>query len=111
MTDQGNKYLADILQAIDLIESFTSDISNYDDYISDLKTQSAVERQLGIIGEAVNKFEKIFPDSTLINARKIVGFRNRLIHAYDTVDPAIIWAIIKKHLDPLKKEINHKLRN
>jgi uncharacterized protein with HEPN domain len=111
MTDQGNKYLTDILQAIDLIESFTSDISNYDDYISDLKTQSAVERQLGIIGEAVNKFEKIFPDSTVINAREIVGFRNRLIHAYDAVDPAIIWAILKKHLDPLKKEITDKLKN
>jgi uncharacterized protein with HEPN domain len=110
MTDQGNKYLTDILQAIDLIESFTSDISNYDDYISDLKTQSAVERQLGIIGEAVNKFEKIFPDFTVINARKIVGFRNRLIHAYDAVDPAIIWAILKKHLDPLKKEITDKLK-
>jgi uncharacterized protein with HEPN domain len=38
-----------------------------------------------------------------------VGFRNRLIHAYDTVDPSIIWAIIKKHLDPLKKEIIEKL--
>jgi uncharacterized protein with HEPN domain len=111
MTDQGNKYLTDILQAIDLIGSFTSDISSYDDYISDLKTQSAVERQLGIIGEAVNKFEKIFPDTTLINARKIVGFRNRLIHAYDTVDPAIIWAILKRHLDPLKKEIIDKLNN
>lgn len=106
MTDQGNKYLADILQAIDLIESFTSDISDYDDYISDLKTQSAVERQLGIIGEALNKFEKIFPDSALVNARKITGFRNRLIHAYDTVDPSIIWAIIKKHIDPLKIEIS-----
>lgn len=93
MTDQVNKYLTDILQAIYLIESFTSEISNYDQYTSDLKTQSAVERQLGIIGEAVNKFEKIFPDSTLINARKIVGFRNRLIHAYDAVDPSIIWAI------------------
>ena len=111
MTDQGNKYLTDILLAIDLIESFTSDILNYDDYISDLKTQSAVERQLGIIGEAVNKFEKIFPDSTVIHARKIVGFRNRLIHAYDAVDPAIIWAILKKHLDPLKKEITDKLKN
>ena len=49
MTDQGNKYLADILQAINLIESFTSEISNYDQYISDLKTQSAVERQLGVM--------------------------------------------------------------
>ena len=105
MTDQSNKYLADVLQAIELIESFTSDIANFDDYISDLKTQSAVERQLGIIGEAVNKFEKVFPDTVLINARKIIGFRNRLIHAYDAVDPSIIWAIIKRHLDPLKKEI------
>ena len=110
MTDQGKKYLTDIIHAIDLIESFTSDISGYDDYITDLKTQSAVERQLGIIGEAIIKFEKIFPDSTLINARKIVGFRNRLIHAYDSVDPSIIWAIIKKHLTPLKSEISEKLK-
>jgi uncharacterized protein with HEPN domain len=109
MTDQGKKYLTDIILAIDLIESFTSGISNYDEYIADLKTLSAVERQLGIIGEAINKFEKIFPDSVLINARKIVGFRNRLIHAYDTVDPSIIWAIIKKHFEPLKKEITEKL--
>jgi uncharacterized protein with HEPN domain len=110
MTDQVKKYLTDILQAIDLIESFTSDISNYDDYISDLKTQSAVERQLGILGEAVNKFENIVPESSLINARKIVGLRNRLVHAYDTVDPAIIWAIIKRHLDPLKVEIAEILK-
>jgi|SRR5664280_1365270 uncharacterized protein with HEPN domain len=109
MTDQGKKYLSDIIHAIDLIESFTSGISSYDEYIADLKTQSAVERQLGIIGEAINKFEKNFPDSILNNARQIVGFRNRLIHAYDTVDPSIIWAIIKKHLDPLKKEIIEKL--
>jgi uncharacterized protein with HEPN domain len=110
MTDQGKKYLSDIIQAIDLIESFTSNISDYDDYIADLKTQSAVERQLGIIGEAVNKFEKLFPESTLINARKIAGFRNRLIHAYDSIDSSIIWAIIKKHLDPLKKEISGRLQ-
>jgi len=110
MTDQGNKYLVDILQAINLINSFTSDILNYDDYVSDLKTKSAVERQLGIIGEAVNRFEKLFPESAIINARKIAGFRNRLIHAYDAVDPSIIWAIIKKHLDPLKKEITEKLK-
>ena len=51
MTDQGNKYLADILHSIALIESFTSESSDYDEYISDLKTQSVVERQLGIIGK------------------------------------------------------------
>ena len=74
MTDQGNKYLADNLQAIELIESFTSESSDFDVYITDLKTQSAVERQLGIIGEAVNKFEKLFPDTVLINAKKKLDF-------------------------------------
>jgi len=109
MTDQGRKYLSAIIKAINLIESFVSDISDYNDYINDLKTQSAVERQLGIIGEAVNKFEKIFPESILINASKIVGLRNRLIHTYDSVDSSIIWAIIKKYLNPLKNEILGKL--
>ncbi len=50
MTDQGKKYLSDIILSIDLIESFTSNVSNFEKYSEDLKTQSAVERQLGIIG-------------------------------------------------------------
>jgi len=109
MTDQGNKLLSDILRAIELIESFVSDIKDFDSYVADLKTQSAVERQLGIIGEAVNKFEKLFPESQITNARKIVGFRNRLIHTYDAVDPSIVWAIIKNHIRPLKKEVKSRL--
>ncbi|MDO9579564.1 MAG: DUF86 domain-containing protein [Bacteroidales bacterium] len=98
MTEKGLKYLADIIHAIELIEEFTISISSYSDYEKDLKTQSAVERQLGIIGEAVNKFDLLHPESSLKNARKIVGFRNRIIHAYDAVDSSMIWAIIKRHL-------------
>jgi uncharacterized protein with HEPN domain len=45
---KGLKYLSDIIREIDLIEDFTKSISNFGDYTSDLKTQSAVERQLGI---------------------------------------------------------------
>lgn len=101
--------MSDILRAIELIDQFTSSVCNYSEYVSDLKTQSAVERQLGIIGEAVNKFDKLFPDFTLENARKIVGFRNRLIHTYDAVDSSMIWAIIKKYLEPLKAEVLRKL--
>jgi uncharacterized protein with HEPN domain len=109
MTDQGNKFLSDILQAIELIESFIVDTTDFNDYLSDRKPQSAVERQLGIIGEAVHKFEKLFPDLQLSNARKIVGLRNRIIHVYDSVDPSIIWAIIKTHLGPLKEEVYSKM--
>jgi uncharacterized protein with HEPN domain len=106
MTDQGRKYLSDIFVAIELIESFTKDISSFENYQEDLKTQSAVERQLGIIGEAINKFEKLFPEIILDNARKIVGLRNRLIHSYDSIDSSIIWAIIKNHLIPLKLQVS-----
>ena len=109
MTEKALKYLSDIIQAIDLIEDFTKSTNNFNEYACDLKTQSAVERQLGIIGEAVNKFDILCPNDTLENARKIVGFRNRLIHTYDAVDSSMIWAIIKRHLTPLKEEVNQKL--
>ncbi len=105
MTEKGLKYLDDIIRAIELIEDFTSNISSFSDYTKDLKTQSAVERQLGIIGEAVNKFDLLHPEVSLKNARKILGFRNRIIHAYDAVDSSMIWAIIKRQLEPLYQEV------
>ena len=108
MTEKGLKYLSDIIQAIELIEDFTKSITSYSDYVNDLKTQSAVERQLGIIGEAVNKLNTLDPDESLENTQKIVGFRNHLIHAYDAVDPSMVWAILKKHLGPLKDEAKCK---
>lgn len=109
MTEKGRKYLSDILLAIELIESFTSEIESFSTYELDIKTQSAVERQLGIVGEAVNLFKKECPDAKLENTKQIVGFRNRLIHAYDSVDNSIIWVIIKKYLTPLKLETQNLL--
>jgi len=105
MTEKGIKYLSDIYQAILLIEDFTKSTTDFNDYCLDLKTQSAVERKLGIIGEAVNKFDQIHPELSLDNARKIIGFRNRLIHAYDAVDTSMIWAILINHLPLLKAEL------
>lgn len=57
MTDEALKYLSDIQKAIGLIEDFSSDTLLFEDYVKDLKTQSAVERQLGIVGEALKKFD------------------------------------------------------
>ncbi len=104
MTDEAKKYLSDILQGIERIEIFTQGVETFEDYLNDLKTQSAVERQLGIIGEAVNKFRQLNPDYQLSNTRQIIGFRNRLIHNYDGIDETIVWAIIKNHLPVLKEE-------
>lgn len=108
--DRDKKYLSDIYQAIQLIESFTTEIEDYNSYLTDLKTQSAVERQLVIIGEAVNKFDRLNINEPLENTRQIIGFRNRLIHAYDAIDQSIVWVIIKNHLAPLKTEVAIRLQ-
>ena len=107
--EQARKYLIDIKHAIELIEQFLSEVNAYDEYVADLKTQSAVERQLGIIGEAVNQYDKQSNEETLAHTQKIIGFRNRLIHAYDAIEPSIIWTIIKNHLPALKNEVQAKL--
>ena len=104
MTERSRKYLSDILIAVGLIEEFISDISSFNDYQNDNKTRSAVERQLVIIGEAVNHFRKE-SGSNLNSSHQIINFRNRLVHAYDAIDDAIVWVIIQKHLPELKKEV------
>lgn len=105
--EKNTKYLFDILMAIELIDKFTIDIADFYSYENDLKTQSAVERQLAIIGEVLNKLKKIEPNLEIENAKQIIGFRNRLIHAYDSIDNSIVWAIINRHLKKLKDEIQH----
>jgi uncharacterized protein with HEPN domain len=107
--EKALKYLSDIKQAIELIEDFTASTNSFNDYLVDIKTQSAVERQLGIIGEAVNKFDQLNSIDSLKSSRQIVGFRHRIIHAYDSVDASMVWAIIKNHLPELKNEVLQKL--
>jgi hypothetical protein len=59
---EESKISSCVTQAIELINQFVESAENYSDYSNDLKTQSAVERQLGIIGEAINKFDAIHPE-------------------------------------------------
>ena len=103
--DKQSKYLFDIQSSISLIESFTQGIESFEQYLNDIKTQSAVERQLAIIGEAVSKLKQENNDVVLNNAKKMIDFRNRLIHSYDNIDSSIVWVVIKKHIPLLKKEI------
>lgn len=105
MTKVGKKHLSDVLMAIDLIELFISGTPDYSNFENDLKTQSAVERQLIIVGEAINKLRNLDPAISIQHDRQIIAFRNRLVHAYDSLDNSIVWAILKKHLPKLKKEM------
>ncbi|KPL17493.1 MAG: hypothetical protein AMS26_00855 [Bacteroides sp. SM23_62] len=103
------KYLSDIEFSIGLIEDFVNGLS-FSDYQEDLKTKSAVERQLGIIGEAVNNCKR-HGNLELNNTQEIIAFRNRLIHAYNSLEDEIIWAIVNRHLPKLKEEINGLLHS
>ena len=107
--DKISKYLFDIQYAISLIEDFVQPMNDFNDYLSDVKTQSAVERQLVIIGEIVNKIKNECPEITLNNTKQIVNFRNRLIHSYDNIDASIVWTIVKNYLNVLKQEVESLL--
>jgi uncharacterized protein with HEPN domain len=106
MTERLEGFYADVDRAIALIEGFLVQgrIDGFDAYTKHAMVKSAVERQLGIIGEAVNQIRKLDPQHPIPEADRIVQFRNRLIHAYDSIDDQFVWPIIQKHL-PLLKEV------
>lgn len=64
-----------------------------------------------IIGEAVGKILKLEPEVTISSARHIVGLRNLIVHAYDSIDPTALWRILIKDLPLLKVEIQELIRN
>ena len=82
---------------------------SFDDFHKDIKTRRAVERNIEIIGEALNRILKAQPDFSVSDARKIVDTRNRIIHGYDSVSPDILWSIIEEQLPVLKEEVNQLL--
>ena len=103
-------WLYDILNAITEIESFIADKpKDFTAYQKDIKTKRAIERNIEIIGEAMNRI--LLKDDTvqLSNSRKIVDTRNRIIHGYDTVSDDMIWSIVIKHFPVLKTEVSKYL--
>ncbi|MBN7812161.1 DUF86 domain-containing protein [Algoriphagus sp. H41] len=97
--------LLDIRTAIDQIYGFLPQPLDYFAFKKDLKTRKAVERNIEIIGEAVNQLLKLEPEIRISNSRKIVDTRNRIIHGYDSVASETIWGIAVKHLPKLRNEI------
>jgi uncharacterized protein with HEPN domain len=73
--------------------------------------QQAVERNLEIIGEAVNSLLKIYPEIKITDAHRMVDTRNKIIHGYDEIQPEQIWNIIINHLPLLKQEVQTLLEN
>jgi uncharacterized protein with HEPN domain len=91
--------LYDIQQAIGLTDRFTMDES-FEAYAGDPMRRAAVERQLAIIGEALNQLMRLDPATA---AR--ISERNILVHSYAKVDDRVIWSIVQDKLPGLRHEM------
>jgi uncharacterized protein with HEPN domain len=106
MDNEIKTWLFDILNAIMEIDSYFADTpKEFSFYQNDIKTRRTVERNIEIIGEALNRI--IIKDASIniSNARKIVDTRNRIIHGYDSVSDEIIWGIVINHIPILQGEV------
>ena len=100
------KYLLDIQSVISEIESIKLKANN--DFLvfkSDMVLRRAAERDLEIIGEAIRKILEIEPTIEITSARNIIGLRNLISHAYDSIEPEMIWGIIQNNIPTLSSEI------
>lgn len=103
-------WLYDILQSILEIESYFDENFDFEIYVNDIKTKRAVERDLEIIGEAVNRIIKKQPEFPISDAYQIIGTRNRIIHGYDVISDDLIWSILENNLPKLKLEVSELLK-
>jgi uncharacterized protein with HEPN domain len=70
----------DMTQAIQNIQSFTKDLT-FDEYLNDVRTISATERQFEILGEAARRISDEFRQAhAAIAWQRIVGLRNIVAH-------------------------------
>lgn len=112
MNERQLKYLYDIKLAIDETEMFFNNKPKlFQDYKQNILLKRAIERNLEIIGEAINRILTIDPDFPIENARRIVGLRNQIIHGYDSISDENMWGIIINHIPKLQIEINRLVDN
>jgi len=98
-------FIEHILDSIDAIETFSENLSK-EKLVSDRLKQSAIVREMEIIGEAVKNISEILKNKhPEIEWKEIAGTRDKVIHHYFGVDLNIVWNIIKNDLPGLKNKI------
>lgn len=112
MHPRAPKLLEDIRNAADFVRATTQGVTP-EQFKQDRLLRQAVERNFEIIGEAVRRLEKDDPDTAarIADYRRIIAFRNVLIHGYDVIDPAIVWSAISDDLAPLLRDVQALLES
>jgi uncharacterized protein with HEPN domain len=109
---EAKKYLYDIQQAGERIAQFTAG-KRLEDYRNDAMLRAAVERQFEIIGEALAQLIRLDDAlaARITERRRIVAFRNILIHGYADVDDRVVWDVVESKLPALRREVGALLSN
>ena len=99
-------YLWDALKAAEAVQRFLHD-KTYEAFVEDDLLRSAVERQLEIIGEALSRLAKVDPQiaDNVAELRRIIAFRNILVHGYSAVDYDTVWRLIEDKLPELQSNL------
>jgi uncharacterized protein with HEPN domain len=106
MNERVEKRLRDAIGACHWILEFTEG-TDFAEYRANYMRRSAVERQIEIIGEALNVAKQLSPDlENVPGIRQAIGTRNRLIHGYDSVDDEIVWDVARNKIPDLIIELN-----
>lgn len=105
------QHLYDVNVSINSIFEYLGEKRDFTEYLNNKLLRRAIERELEIIGEAINRALKQDPDFQIENAKRIVDTRNWVIHGYDKVDDVIIWGIVVNHLPKLQQEIRRYLQD
>ena len=106
MPRDPEKYLFDMKDSCRFLLGFIRGKS-LEDLHSDRGFRSAVERELQIIGEALFQLEKVAPEtaSRITDHKRIIHFRHVLVHGYNMIDPAIVWAVLEDKLPAILDEL------
>jgi uncharacterized protein with HEPN domain len=100
------KFILDIESVIQEIEIIKEHIQNdFNKFSNNIILQRAVERDLEIIGEAMLKILDLNSSIKITSSKNIIGLRNIISHAYDSVEPEMLWGIIQKNIPVLAEEI------
>jgi uncharacterized protein with HEPN domain len=110
MPREPKAYLHDMRQAAALIAEFTKGM-DFEAYAADAMARAAVERQFEIIGEALGQLAKLDPEiaGRIGEHRRIIAFRNILVHGYAGVDDMLVWDMVVTRLADLRLEVEELL--
>jgi uncharacterized protein with HEPN domain len=104
----SDQRIVDVLQAIERCQRYV-DALKADPYIAEM-AEDAIERNLQIIGEAVNHLSLEITDAHgEIAWPQIRGFRNILVHQYFGVDAEIVRDVVETYLPPLANALKQHI--